>query len=350
MSWFIESWCPLDGCAFAVHRNFDIDAATGATIWLPADTVIVLAPPSFSPTPIASEASALWATRGPFQHKFLRQDGSEVAFKSLEQLVELVRRVYVAGGVRGNPPNRDLPPAPEPPPGPNDPYWPPICAALPSAAGTPAGPAAAEAILSRLTAADLSRFAEACFGGAIDECSRGGATRSVDLRDWWAVLFETSSWSGLVPAAFPYGPPNPLPFHLGPAIGWNTDIERSIMDGLLCRIPSAYRIPGYEGLRYLGDHLCVATSDRRYWTLLPSPEHALPIVLASAIVTAKGDDRLQGWMSGTDAWSSRRSRAAKWLSDAVPGPALDSISEAADAIDAVIHHRMHPPPIATAMP
>src|SRR5215471_8732491 len=93
MTWFIEAWCPLDGHAFAAWR--EITAAGGSG----AEEVYALYPPDFTPVTCTSEASALWATRGPYQHQFFRDDGSEYSFDSLDLLIELVRRVYVAGGV-----------------------------------------------------------------------------------------------------------------------------------------------------------------------------------------------------------------------------------------------------------
>ncbi|MFN7983033.1 MAG: hypothetical protein U0Q11_14340 [Vicinamibacterales bacterium] len=88
-NWFIDAWSVMDGYAFASRRTSDS---------LQADAVFFVGPPYFEPEPVASLATALAATRAHFQEGF-RIEGQEVAFASLGDVVEAVRRAYRAGGV-----------------------------------------------------------------------------------------------------------------------------------------------------------------------------------------------------------------------------------------------------------
>jgi hypothetical protein len=100
--WFIDAWSVLDGYAFASLRP---------PASLDADATFFLAPPYFEPEPVATLATALAATRGHFQEGFRDQDG-EVPFRTIDHVIEAVRRAYRAGGldVDGTTP----PPAPLP--------------------------------------------------------------------------------------------------------------------------------------------------------------------------------------------------------------------------------------------
>jgi hypothetical protein len=87
--WYIDAWSVIDGYAFASLRSPDS---------LDAEVTFFVGPPYFEPEPIASLATALAATRGGMQAGF-RVEGAEVAFFSLQQIVETVRRAFRAGGL-----------------------------------------------------------------------------------------------------------------------------------------------------------------------------------------------------------------------------------------------------------
>ncbi|MBP8116445.1 MAG: hypothetical protein KAY09_01820 [Nitrospira sp.] len=105
--WFIDAWAVLDGYAFASFRRPDS---------LDADVALFVAPPYFEPEPVASLATALGATRGHFQEGFRTETG-EVAFGTLEEVIETIRRAYRAGGldIDGTPLQAVRPPPIEPP-------------------------------------------------------------------------------------------------------------------------------------------------------------------------------------------------------------------------------------------
>ena len=88
--WFIDAWAVLDGYAFASLRAPDS---------IDAEVTLFVSPPYFEPEPVASLATALAATRGHFQDRFLDEDGREIAFPTLAQLIETIRRAYRAGGL-----------------------------------------------------------------------------------------------------------------------------------------------------------------------------------------------------------------------------------------------------------
>jgi len=90
LHWFIDAWAVLDGYAFASFRRANS---------LGADVVLFVAPPYFEPEPVASLATALGATHGHFQEGFRDEAGIEIAFETLEQVIETIRRAYRAGGL-----------------------------------------------------------------------------------------------------------------------------------------------------------------------------------------------------------------------------------------------------------
>jgi hypothetical protein len=118
--WFFDSWAVLDGLAFASLRDPD---STGA-----ADTVF-LSVPDLEPVPVGRISTALRAQRSGFQDGFRSEEGIEYQFDDLDQIREVIRRGYLAGGLgpvpaplEGPPPNpfRGEPEAPEPEPMPSD--------------------------------------------------------------------------------------------------------------------------------------------------------------------------------------------------------------------------------------
>ena len=114
--WFFDSWAVLDGLAFASLRTADSSQA---------DATVFLSVPDLEPVPVGRISTALRAQRSGFQDGFRNQDGAEFEFENLDQIREVIRRGYLAGGlsqfpapVEGPPPNpfRSETEALEPPP------------------------------------------------------------------------------------------------------------------------------------------------------------------------------------------------------------------------------------------
>lgn len=95
-SWYIDAWCPLDGLAFASRRRSILHEEISKQS-LKAEEIIYLCPPFFEPEQIGSLATALGATRGHFQTGFYIGQ-QEVAFPTIDVVIETVKRVYHGGG------------------------------------------------------------------------------------------------------------------------------------------------------------------------------------------------------------------------------------------------------------
>ncbi len=115
MSWFVDSIDRRAGIAFAVETPSDLYSETDER------AICFIAPPDFEPQPIASRALALGASKQGAEPGVL-VDGVNVAFGSLSDIVEFVRRGYGAsgggdgGGDDGPPPTPDEPRPEEPRP------------------------------------------------------------------------------------------------------------------------------------------------------------------------------------------------------------------------------------------
>lgn len=103
-AWFVDAWAVRDGTAFASHRSPES---------IEADNTVFLSVPSLQPTPVGRITTALGATRRCFQDRLHDENREEVAFESLTQVRELVRRGYLASGL--GPGGAAVPAVPVPP-------------------------------------------------------------------------------------------------------------------------------------------------------------------------------------------------------------------------------------------
>src|SRR5256885_2374086 len=92
--WFIDAWAVMDGFVFASQR---------ASETILAKRTVFVAPPEFEPMPVGKISTALRATRGAFQRGFRSVEGDEIAFSSIEEVIDLVRRAYLAAGLGYDP-------------------------------------------------------------------------------------------------------------------------------------------------------------------------------------------------------------------------------------------------------
>jgi hypothetical protein len=89
LAWYLDAWAVRDGVAFASSRPPDsVDARN----------TVFLSIPDLQPTPVGRITTALGATRRGFQAGLRDLNGVEVAFESIAQVREVVRRGYLAGG------------------------------------------------------------------------------------------------------------------------------------------------------------------------------------------------------------------------------------------------------------
>lgn len=112
LSWYVDAWSVYDGAAFATRRQPQDGDQQGAAVDEGANTVFVCVP-DLQPVPVGRRSTALSACRRNFQYGLTSAGGSEIAFDDLQQVIELVRRGYLAGGLGPDGPIT---------PGPNQPY------------------------------------------------------------------------------------------------------------------------------------------------------------------------------------------------------------------------------------
>lgn len=105
-AWHVDSLDRRAGIAFASLRH----PALRHAIAIDEALAIRVAPPDFEPETLASNATAFAATRAGFQWGLYSNESTEVAFPSVEALVEFVRRLYLRGGGGDFPPGGGEPP------------------------------------------------------------------------------------------------------------------------------------------------------------------------------------------------------------------------------------------------
>jgi hypothetical protein len=109
--WHIDAWAVRDGAAFASRREFNSREA---------ENTVFIAVPDLEPVPVGRLATALSATRRSFQAGLWNENGVEIAFESLEQIAELVRRAFLASGLGFGGSAAPLPGGERPAPGGSD--------------------------------------------------------------------------------------------------------------------------------------------------------------------------------------------------------------------------------------
>jgi hypothetical protein len=115
LAWRIDSIDARAGLAFGSCRDADLRAAAGFPSLSADGLAVAVSPPAFEARSLSSRATGLSATRGSFQMGlFVR--GQEVGFRSLEDLCEFVRRVYLRGGAGDGPDAASGQPMPPMPP------------------------------------------------------------------------------------------------------------------------------------------------------------------------------------------------------------------------------------------
>jgi hypothetical protein len=89
--WHVDAWSVRDGMAFASYRSHEaISTATSS---------VFIGVPGLDVVPLGSVSPALWAARASFQDGLHDADGQSIGFEDLDQVKELVRRGFLAGGL-----------------------------------------------------------------------------------------------------------------------------------------------------------------------------------------------------------------------------------------------------------
>jgi|GEM_PF-5429256 len=91
--WYFDSWAVRDGAAFASKRQPILSGNLS-----PSESSVFVCVPDLVPIPVGRLSIGLSATRHQFQLGFWENE-QEVAFDSLEQIIEAVRIGYLGGGL-----------------------------------------------------------------------------------------------------------------------------------------------------------------------------------------------------------------------------------------------------------
>jgi hypothetical protein len=110
--WFIDAWAVHDGRVFA-SRRLPEDAEDHLQS---ADTTVFMCVPDLQAVPVGRISTALRAARSGFQARLRDQAGAEIAFESLAQIRDLVRRAYLGSGLGPGSPGAIAGPIPGPDP------------------------------------------------------------------------------------------------------------------------------------------------------------------------------------------------------------------------------------------
>jgi hypothetical protein len=94
--WFIDAWAVYDGVAFASRSAPEIRRTTQV---VKAETTVFLSVPELEPIPVGRVTTGLRAARASYQDGFFDLEGAEIAFPSLEDVRQSVRRAYLASGL-----------------------------------------------------------------------------------------------------------------------------------------------------------------------------------------------------------------------------------------------------------
>ncbi len=86
--WYVDAWAVHDGKAFASRRPPDS---------IEAEATVFMSVPDLQAVPVGRISTALRATRNGFQDGFRDGEGNEIAFDTLAQVRDLVRRAFLIG-------------------------------------------------------------------------------------------------------------------------------------------------------------------------------------------------------------------------------------------------------------
>ena len=261
-SWHVDAWAIEDGRAFASYREPDATEA---------ERTVFLEAPFFRADSVAHPAIARRAARSGFQDRLLDDDGREIGFETIEQIQDLVRRGYLAGGLgpQGGPIG-DGPDAPDVDRG--SPYLEP---SDDEAVVAVEGPfALPEAIPDGLTER-TQELARAYLRFVDQEFGDGGAAAQ-----WLAAIEGT----GLLGAELT----RDVRWYLGPYWSrlppWRIGIPNASMRADLRELPALPGLSGWPTVIRFSDYRTLAVVDRRFWHRPVPLRQLAAVLLASAVL------------------------------------------------------------------
>lgn len=295
-AWYLDAWSVRDGMAFASRRGPG-ERRTGRSC-------VYLTVPGLEPEPVPSTAAALWADRAGFQPGLYDFERREIEFESLEQIREVVRRGYLAGGI--GPDSAAAPVMPLPPgEGPDDGGLAASLAELPEPPNFPGG----SWLLSRddpqrcvgwLAESDhtdqlwrrLQAFAEA---SATMWLRRANSLPDADaaiggLMDWVVVLRQHGLWTASAAFVAAWRDDRrfdvPVEFEwvvLDTSIIWTPDGINADVPRLLYLAPCPLKPGWHRSIRSIADKLLLAVSATSYFDSNRGMAELAPSLLASVL-------------------------------------------------------------------
>jgi hypothetical protein len=290
--WYIETWSPQDGIAFA--QKCEANERDNPIL------TVAIGPPAWQPFEV-SAASARRAERGPYQVRLWQDSGIEIAFATLGDLINIVRQAYIGAG--GGPIDEEERVEPLVPDDGNgiehdldalSQQWDSIRARFLG----PDGNQAAERFASELEG-NLGRTFESLFAQFAARYRQSLTPSQTETQD--GLDFERAVARMGYPA-FPR---------------WYGDVAQVVrmLRDLLFRVPPPYPFTvGKRGSRCssLGDCLTYAMSSRHHLLRISAPDFAVLFFAACTIVSGTGvHERMRG--SGKSWASQIRLEAARWL-------------------------------------
>ena len=352
MMWFIETWSPSDGIAFASRRlaskptenwNMFDDQGRVHTLALalegPIDRdddgpslTVVLHPPYWDPLAVSNPATAWRALAHGYQHRLYDQEG-EIAFRTLDEVKEVVRRGYTGGGLGFTP---GPAPGPEPAPREGGPElaspqfsdemrgeermnWPVIREAL--ATIETSRNDAYDRLLSYVRNNDgriidyhryVAREYLPWFSTMVSHDERAVPWR--DAVTWFCGVEPMDDFYRYARMHLPFIDESQRDFleslYYGPRWSFRYDESaRAILNGMLFRIPLLISLPRIETF---GDLLVAASTSRAFVRRLEIRHLFLLLFIATLVVRANGG--VPWWRND---WRTL-SAASRWLVDAMP--------------------------------
>jgi hypothetical protein len=340
-AWFIDAWAVRDGAAFASFRHRNA---------LDATNTVFLAVPALQPTPVGRITTALGATRYCFQDRFHDDTETEIAFESLAQIQELIRRAYIASGIGPGGTAGPIVTLPRPEPGgTGGAYYENAVAQLPPgerrwfAPGLRLEPLR-NATKLKLVVSLVTRYAEATlleWEQAAQRVKEHSQRQRADasLREWYVLLMSRGFWhsaSDFMEFVNAHKCYEGIALADGLGLRGHTrwpvwiipsaTAGRQFSDQQLAQTsPCALRKTWDPNIRRLTDKLFLAIGAVEYFDTNPELPEVAPALLGALVCrTARGSSDIFG--GPTSAWQAV-SEALDWLERELPSSGMPPAAE-----------------------